>query len=186
MWNHTYECNCRQPYDEWSYSNPSSAAPFPSSPISAETPGPCAANHVVEPRTLLRWALRALCHIYPLSVRMIICKWHRALAEVCYFKKRNKTSFLWCCCILPCSKSSFRLSPSDLSRSRIRGGGRKNKFREKSIIKIPYPTPPPVWPIGILQDPWPPYGVPNLQPGGREQRIVLSLRSGYAELRINR
>lgn len=25
---------------------------------------------------------------------------------------------------------------------RIRGGGRKNKFQEKSIIKIPYPTPP--------------------------------------------
>lgn len=68
---------------------------------------------------------------------------------------------------------------------RIRGGGRKNKFQEKSIIKIPYPTPP-VWPIGILQDSWPPYGVPNLQPGGREQRAVLSLRLGCAELRINR
>lgn len=35
---------------------------------------------------------------------------------------------------------------------RMRGGGRKNKFREKSIIKIPYPTPPlhPTPPCGQL------------------------------------
>lgn len=48
MWNHTGERNRRQPHDEWSYSDPSSAASFPSSAISAGTPGPRPANHNTE------------------------------------------------------------------------------------------------------------------------------------------
>lgn len=55
-----------------------------------------------------------LCHVCPFGVRMINCKWQRAVAEVCYLKY-EKTSFLRCCGFLPRSKSSFRLSPSDRS-----------------------------------------------------------------------
>lgn len=43
-------------------------------------------------------------------------------------------------------------------------------FQVKSIIEIPHPTPPLVWPIGILQNLSAPYGVPNLQLGRQEWR----------------
>lgn len=105
MWNHTGECNCRQPYDEWRYSNPSTAAPFLSSPVSADTPGPCVANHIAEHRAIIRRAPCTLCHMCPFSVRMIICKWHRAVAEVCYLKWKKK--LLWCCGFPPRSKVLF-------------------------------------------------------------------------------
>lgn len=184
MWNHAGQCNCRQPYDEWSYFNPSSAAPFAFSPVSPGTPGPCAANHNTEHGGIIRWAPCTLSHICPFSVRMVICKWQTAAAEVCYLKSEKHLSG---------DAAASRHAQSPLFAFllhislglQMRGGGRKNKFREKSIIKIPYPTPP-VWPIGIPQDPWPPYSVPNLQPGGREQRAILSLWTGCAELRINR
>lgn len=183
MWNHTGECNCRQPYDKWSYCNPSSAAPFPSYPVSADTPGPWAANHVAEHRAIIRRAPCTPCHICPFGVRMIICKWQRAVAEVCYLKlgKKHFTS----------DAAASRHAQSPLFGfllqigPRIRGRGRKNKFQEKSIIKIPYPTPPCVanwYSAGSLA----PLRRSNLQPGGREQRAVLSLQLGCAELRINR
>lgn len=108
MWNHTGDCNCRQPYDEWSYSKPSSPTLFPFSSLSADKLGPCAANHVAEHRAIICRLQRTLCHIWPFGVRMIICKWHRAVAEVCYLKW-EKTSFLWCCCFPPRSKALFSL-----------------------------------------------------------------------------
>lgn len=48
-------------------------------------------------------------------------------------------------------------------------------FQAKSIIEIPHPTTPLVWPIGILQDLLAPYGVPNLQLGRKEQRATKPL-----------
>ncbi len=71
---------------------------------------------------------------------------------------------------LPPAILKVHFSPFSFSSLQVFGGegGEKKMFQAKSIIEILHPTPPLVWPIGILQDLPAPYGVPNLQLGRKE------------------
>lgn len=84
-------------------------------------------------------------YVCTFGVRIVICKWQRKtsdlLLEVCSFNSVNTSQMTQ---LLPAMlKVLFHFSPSALSRSLDeKRRWKKNMFQAKSIIKIPYPTPP--------------------------------------------
>lgn len=84
-------------------------------------------------------------HVCTFGFRIVICKWQRKtsdpLPEVCSLKWVNTSQMTP---LLPAMlKVLFFLFLLQLSLGLwMRRGGEKNMFQAKSIIKIPYPTPP--------------------------------------------
>lgn len=171
MRNHRGGRNRRQPYDEWSYSNPSSPPPFCFSLISADIPCTYTANHCIEHSEIILEKQFTPSCACTFGVRIVICKPQRKTSEPPSRDLLFKISKHQHDDALACWNIASPLVPVLLQQSLglwMRKGGGKKILQVKSIIEIPHPSPPPVWPIGILQDPLAPYGVPNLQLGRKE------------------
>lgn len=176
MWNHRGEWNCRQPYDEWSYSNPSSPPPFLFSLISADIPCTYMANHRKEHGEIIFEKQCTPSRVCPFGVRIIICKWQRAATEaepeVCYLKSENIIlMMLFLCAML---KVLFPPFSSDLSLEGKWKG--ENMLQVKSIIKIPYFP----WCVQLVfcRVLWPPMVFPVSNQGGKNRELCQTLGWG--------
>lgn len=170
MRNHRGGRNRRQPYDEWSYSNPSSPPPFCFSFISADIPCTYTANHCIEHSEIILEKQFTPSCACTFGVRIVICKPQRKTSEPPSRDLLFKISKHQHDDALACWNIASPLVPVLLQQSLglwMRKGGEKNTSSE-IYNRDPSSFSPPVWPIGILQDPLAPYGVPNLQLGRKE------------------
>lgn len=170
MRNHRGGRNRRQPYDEWSYSNPSSPPPFCFSLISADIPCTYTANHCIEHSEIILEKQFTPSCACTFGVRIVICKPQRKTSEPPSRDLLFKISKHQHDDALACWNIASPLVPVLLQQSLglwMRKGGEKNTSSE-IYNRDPSSFSPPVWPIGILQDPLAPYGVPNLQLGRKE------------------